>query len=173
MSWTEAKIQNLLAEDFNKRSCVCVPNCGVFGWIADLIRVTPRLLTAEYEIKISRADFRADTKGGHKKFRQLCLTEGESYRAAGRPVPNYFWYVAPPGIIPRDEIPTYAGLIEVTSCFQTVRPAPRLHKQPLDAKQTMFLVRGIGLRYWQLRMSQGATSPPELVTTPVTLDDER
>jgi hypothetical protein len=51
-----------------------------------------------YEIKVSRADFRRDT---HKKQRGARLFS------------DRFWYVAPVGIIPHEEVPDWAGLIEV------------------------------------------------------------
>lgn len=50
-----------------------------------------------YEIKISRSDFRRDS---HKKQRGARLFS------------DRFWYVAPVGIIPHEEIPDWAGLIE-------------------------------------------------------------
>ena len=50
-----------------------------------------------YEIKISRADFRRDN---HKKQRGARLFS------------DRFWFIAPVGIIPHEEIPDWAGLIE-------------------------------------------------------------
>jgi len=50
-----------------------------------------------YEVKVSRADFRRDT---HKKQRGARLFS------------DRFWFVAPVGIIPHDEVPDWAGLIE-------------------------------------------------------------
>lgn len=52
-----------------------------------------------YEIKVSRSDFRRD---GHKKQR------------GARLFADRFWYVAPEGIIPHEEIPDWAGLIEAS-----------------------------------------------------------
>lgn len=51
-----------------------------------------------YEIKVSRADFRRDS---HKKQRSARLFS------------DRFWYIAPVGIIPHDEVPDWAGLLEV------------------------------------------------------------
>lgn len=50
-----------------------------------------------YEIKVSRSDFRRDT---HKKQRGARLFS------------DRFWYAAPVGIIPHEEVPDWAGLIE-------------------------------------------------------------
>ena len=51
-----------------------------------------------YEIKVSRADFRRDN---HKKQRGARLFSDK------------FWYIAPTGVIPHEEVPDWAGLIEV------------------------------------------------------------
>jgi len=42
--------------------------------------------------------------------------------------PNRFFYVAPPGVIPIELLPPYAGLIEVDGLASVVRRAPLLHK---------------------------------------------
>lgn len=51
-----------------------------------------------YEIKISRSDFRRDS---HQKQR------------GARLMSDQFYYIAPVGVIPHEEIPDWAGLIEV------------------------------------------------------------
>jgi hypothetical protein len=50
-----------------------------------------------YEIKVSRSDFRRDS---HKKQRGARLFS------------DRFWYVAPVGVIPHEDVPDWAGLIE-------------------------------------------------------------
>ena len=67
-----------------------------------------------YEIKISRADFRRDN---HKKQRGARLYS------------DRFWYVAPVGIIPHEEVPDWAGLIECEwycASFKNAKPYLRL-----------------------------------------------
>lgn len=51
-----------------------------------------------YEIKISRSDYKRDS---HKKQRGARLFS------------DYFFYIAPKGVIPEETIPDWAGLIEV------------------------------------------------------------
>lgn len=51
-----------------------------------------------YEIKVSRADFKRDS---HKKQRGARLYS------------DRFWYIAPEGVIPHEDIPDWAGLYEV------------------------------------------------------------
>lgn len=64
-----------------------------------------------YEVKVSRADFRRDN---HKKQRGARLFS------------DLFYYIAPVGVIPHDEVPDWAGLIEVEwKAFRHLRE-PRL-----------------------------------------------
>lgn len=75
-----------------------------------------------YEIKISRSDFRKD---GHRKQRGARLFS------------DRFWYVAPVGIIPHEEIPDWAGLIEVDwYCpSKTAKPYLRVREVILAPKR--------------------------------------
>ena len=113
-------------------------------WECDVIEITRAGYFREYEVKLTLADFRRDEGTDRrvfprpydqpprteKKHQQLALSDPRG--------PVEFWYVAPSGIIPREEIPEWAGLIEVKdhgpeasphwrfSASVTV-PAPRLH----------------------------------------------
>lgn len=63
MSWNENLIARALAlQTFNRRSLVVVPNCNWTGYECDLLVVTPDLRIIDVEIKISRADLKADAK---------------------------------------------------------------------------------------------------------------
>ncbi len=53
-----------------------------------------------YEIKVSRSDFLRELKHPEKRAPALRFS-------------NYFWFVAPPGVADRSEIPDECGLIEV------------------------------------------------------------
>jgi len=69
-----------------------------------------------YEIKVSRADFRRDT---HKKQRSARLFS------------DRFWYIAPVGVIPAEDVPDWAGLMEVEwHChkFAGAKPFLRIKK---------------------------------------------
>lgn len=61
MEWNENLIARALAlQTFNRRSLVVVPNCNWTGYECDLLVVTPDLRIIDVEIKISRADLKAD-----------------------------------------------------------------------------------------------------------------
>lgn len=60
-AWSEAYIARALATDFLARRYLClVPNCNWPGNECDLMAVTENMRIIDIEIKISRADFKAD-----------------------------------------------------------------------------------------------------------------
>lgn len=63
MNWTERNIARALATQFfNKKYLIVVPNCSATGYECDLLCVTENLRIIDIEIKISRADLKADAK---------------------------------------------------------------------------------------------------------------
>ncbi|WP_026384689.1 hypothetical protein [Achromobacter xylosoxidans] len=63
MSWSETSIARALArQTFNRKYLVVVPNCNWTGHECDLLAVTENLRIIDVEIKISRADLKADAK---------------------------------------------------------------------------------------------------------------
>lgn len=95
---------------------------GMEGRI-DFLAINPGPSTGNkataYEIKVSRADFRRDN---HKKQRGARLFSDQ------------FYYIAPVGVIPHDEVPDWAGLIEVEWKATRLRPDPYLtFKTPIRA----------------------------------------
>ena len=61
--WTENKIAAALARQvFNRKNLVVVPNCTWTGCECDLLVLTPTLRIIDVEVKISRADLKADAK---------------------------------------------------------------------------------------------------------------
>lgn len=63
MNWSETSIARALArQTFNRKYLVVVPNCNWTGHECDLLVVTENLRLIDIEIKISRADLKADAK---------------------------------------------------------------------------------------------------------------
>lgn len=63
MMWSERTIGRALAQQvFNRKYLVVVPNCNWTGYEADILVVTENLRLIDVEIKISRADLKADAK---------------------------------------------------------------------------------------------------------------
>lgn len=68
-----------------------------------------------YEIKISRADFRRDND--EKQSGALMYSDR-------------FWYVTPPDLLTKNDLPAWAGLQEWNGkSFRVIRRAPKLEKQ--------------------------------------------
>lgn len=106
-----------------------IENLYVFDWESDKLIITKSGLSYEFEIKISRGDFKND----FKKIDKHTILEGkeeyipsydkildawkprytEHYKVANRKKPNYFYYAVPEGMITPDEVPEYAGLVYV------------------------------------------------------------
>ena len=118
------------------------PNVYLFDWEADLLSLTKAGYIHEYEIKISRSDFMADSKKVDKHqalkngWRDLVEYETfrlEQYRQHPRVYkpeflknltpedkhrmsrPNYFWYVCPTDLIRAEDVPEHAGLMYVNN----------------------------------------------------------
>jgi hypothetical protein len=143
-----------------------IPNTSLWFWESDLIAVTGSDFCHEYEIKISRADFRADANKKNKHRILKSATGG----------PNYFWYVCMPGIIDEADVPKYAGLIHLipaklnvrhrtgyntvvkaTTVMKIIKQAPRRHATKMKDKGKDFIARGLMLRYWSLRCKNDIT----------------
>lgn len=85
-------------------------------WESDVLFVTRSGYFHEFEIKLSRSDFKADKKKSRK--------HDKLERGCG---PSEFYYVCPANMISIDEVPDYAGLAYVTSLGSLVikKKAPR------------------------------------------------
>jgi hypothetical protein len=137
---------------------------------ADLFCVRKSGLCDEFEIKISKADFRLDSKKV-VRYRELERDEWKTFRwnAARNNAPNmktkynalidgdlcvnYFWYVVPEDLIGLDEVPEFAGLIYVSeSGVVSIKRSPkRLHGTKLSLEEKYKIARKSTYRYWKLR----------------------
>ena len=129
--YIQRKLNNFFAPNSQK---YVIENLYVFNWESDKLIETRSGLLYEYEIKISRSDYKNDFK--NKKDKHVIL-EGkeeyvpsyeedkerfkhygsdfndEYYRTENFKKPNYFYYAVPEGMIDAGEVPSYAGLIYV------------------------------------------------------------
>ncbi len=148
-----------------------VPNFQAFyTGEMDVCSVMKSGLVNEYEIKISRSDFRADLKkkGKHPVIERILKT-GELIerrpRYSGNGVleiqisaPNFFYYVVPNDLVKPDEVPPYAGLIYVhpnNLCnFRTIKKAIRIHKEPLSTEKKYKIAESLMWRFWNMKEKQ-------------------
>lgn len=155
---TEADLQNaiyLYAVD-HRHTHLC-PNVCCYEWEADFLSVTQSGYVHEYECKVTFSDFRADAK---KVSKHQTLEHGGAR-------PNYFWYVCPEGLIPRELLPPYAGLLYAQQDgwrrgetgvelrkLRIVQPAQLLHKEKYSPQIAAHLATSISAKYWNLRLAQ-------------------
>lgn len=148
----EARIQFSLFNELNARGHIAIiPNVSWswLYWEADLISITKAKYMHEYEIKISKSDFKNDFK---KRKHTTMTRTGRTTR-----IPNYFWYVAPEDAIPMC-IPNYAGLILVVPLNKNaidhkliyVKKAMKLHSSKTPEVAIFKILRSIMFKYWNL-----------------------
>lgn len=146
-NFTEEYIQKKLDGFFaSSTQKYVMENLYVFGWESDKLIETRSGLIYEFEIKISKADFKNDFKNKEDKHKVLKSPQYAELFEEYFPVrtdkkPNYFYYAVPEGMITVDEVPEYAGLIYILSegatsdmngryvfnRFYIVKNAPKLH----------------------------------------------
>ena len=135
-------------------------NLYVFRWESDKFIETRSGLIYEFEIKVTRSDFKNDFKKedkhvileGKKEYipaydkvlDRWKMMHDKYYRTENFKKPNYFYYAVPEGMLTKDEVPEYAGLIYVLpepedgrwvdkdgrwcgNGFYVVKNAPKLH----------------------------------------------
>lgn len=126
------QIQQVLFKAYCKGSIV-VPNCCALTHEADVLVLRKTGYVAEFEVKVSRSDFKADFK---KVDKHRFLSGGHPWCA------NEFYYACEDGLIKPEEVPVYAGLVYIhTRWFSNasgqyysvltatvVKKAPRIHK---------------------------------------------
>lgn len=163
---SEAKIKasqyiNALARHIWTRN-LCIPNFTPNGWWeCDLAEFTPGGQFREYEVKLSVADFRADSKKSdeHSIFsdRQGPLLSKHQSLEIGHPyAPNQFWFVTPTGLLDPIVIPSWAGLIEISDNLgqREIKEAPVLHKNRKTDQQMLGYRKCFYYRYWNLRQKK-------------------
>lgn len=165
--YTEENIQFALNRMFTPNSIrYAIDGQYVFGWESDkIIMMRNSGLVYEFEIKISKADFKNEFKHKQRKhtilegkedyipeyYEQIQKIENSKlnedrkkrelewchksmdnnayYNVKLHKKPNFFYYVTPVNMLDVNDIPSYAGLIEINDygTLITVKKAPKLH----------------------------------------------
>lgn len=141
-------------------------NVFVFNNESDFLAVSRSNYTIEVEIKTSRADFKNDfskTDWGGKNKHDKLQSDKITFK------PNKFCFAVPEGMITKDEVPDYAGLIYIakTKDAYYIKHPKFLHKSNLlqDKRflkqilnkfyyQNMDLRRTLNAREWEIKYRQ-------------------
>lgn len=137
----EALLKNFFDFHQHKYCCSNFEGCGYDQ--ADVLTVNKTMYVFEFEVKISRGDFRNDFKKTSKHWHYSKGLFDKSVGDKKVRVPNKFYYACPPGLIQLDEVPIYAGLVYVSGFtllheqivqtkVKVIKPAPFLHKTKAD-----------------------------------------
>lgn len=180
--WTAREITKALCR-FNapfayNQNHVCVPNLShsMLDWEADLIVCSKKGFLTEVEIKISAADWKADSL--KYKWQPNLRHQRADGRSRGWDLIKEFWYVAPCELAIRYKemgIPNDTGVMSIgwgtlgrghepQIWFDTIRPAQALAgHRPLTPDQMMNLARLASMRVW--------TQPDPIVPTEPIVED--
>lgn len=166
ISFSEKSIISVLKDDWDLRHRfdLMVPNCFTqTDNEADFFGIRKSGMCDEFEIKISRSDFKNDVKKivrhyehgepSYKWAAPIALNVNKhKLLQAGGMAPNYFWFVVPEGLVKPDEIPEKFGLYYITDTggLRQVIPAKRLHKNKLPYEYRYYISKKMAYRYWDL-----------------------
>lgn len=143
VEWSEEKIIDVLERNFLSQPKYVIRNLYVFdkSWESDYLAMTKSGYLYEGEVKISRADFKADMKKKRKHQILEGTYEPKMIQPWGKEAytekvlkPNYFFYAVPEGLIEPEEVPEYAGLVymcDVWPYVKWVKNAPKIHGEKL------------------------------------------
>lgn len=161
MSLTAREIIQQLMRERHRRHFV-LPNYTPAGWWEnDVFEVTDAGFWHEYEVKVSRSDFLADREKRKASWQWKVQNPGKPLpskhgrlEAADPKGPNRFTFVVPAGLIQKEEVPEWAGLIEASPTKWKNRlslvskiQASRLHSGKIDPK---IVAHARSVCYWRM-----------------------
>jgi hypothetical protein len=166
---TERSVQNLFFRRRGQRYSTVMPNCTPPCWYeCDLLAITKAGYMYEFEIKLTRSDYRADAKKGAlplycRPFRQDTRTKHEQLADHDRNGPVRFWFIVPANLVSVDELPDWAGLLYLCGSpswpsFEDVRSAPRLHNNRMSEDMKDSIRQNLYWRYWNERLQNDKTA---------------
>ena len=125
MKLADEILLNLMVFARSSGSDVIIPNFFFGRYEMDLFKLSKNGYVTEYEVKISRADFKRDAaKGKSRKHENHSVGSGDA---------NRFWFVSPKGLIDKSELPNWAGLLEYENGrFAPVKVPGFIHKKKID-----------------------------------------
>lgn len=151
---TAKEIQKHLRVYFSHAKYV-VDNVYVFGdkyKETDVLIINQNGFCGDYEIKISKQDYKAEFKNKSLKHEILekghytCKGNSSYVKIKGKwkpskpgdkiqcERPNKFWFIVPENLISIEDIPKYAGLMYMSESgkIKIIKQAPFLHKEKLE-----------------------------------------
>ena len=151
---SEKSLAKILVDNFsrpNSKWKAFVPNCYTLPENeCDLFGVRKSLLTDEFEIKISRQDFLQD-KQKRVRFNYGQWYDKQEAYVEGLMPTNYFWYVTYVGICNKEDIPEFAGWIEINKSGSILirKEAPKTNKTKMSEKDIIHHLMKLSGKFWK------------------------
>ena len=163
-NWIEKVLHRYVVKNINLPQQFALPRVTPQGWWeSDIWTMTKAGYWHEYEIKTSRSDLKADAKKHRyiKRSRTDIVFKHDELFLKSEAGPNYFWFATPPDLVTLDEIPEWAGLVEIdwkpiyadqfiASNLKVIKKAPRLHKVKFSEKRFEQIKTSMMYRYMSL-----------------------
>lgn len=107
----------------------------------DVISISASDYIYEYEVKISKSDFKNDFKKPKHKLMSERRCIKNTKKGMLYLTPNYFYFVVPENLINKEEVPEYAGLMYINDNmeFIIIKKAPLLHKEKANSDFIRFI----------------------------------
>lgn len=142
------EICDALMNQVIESTCILIPSFFYHGWEMDLCKIRKNGMVIEYEIKISRHDFKNDFKKTGVDPTTYTTQNKHELILSGLTDINRFYFVTTPGLIQPDEIPYYAGLMEYNRYkgFTTIKAAPLIHKRSVPESRFFGLAKSLSSR---------------------------
>ena len=151
-------IQNVIARNrtYSTRYTMMIPNCyTIHDNEADMLAIRKSGYYDEFEIKISRSDFKLDeSKQVYIDIDNKRTKVNKSRALTNGSMSNYFWYCVPENLITIDEVPEYAGLIYIypSGYLREIKQPKKLHNNKMNIETQFKHVKKLGYRYWDNRL---------------------
>lgn len=165
---TTKEIYKALNKYYQPRAYYCVENIYAFCQYykeTDFLVVNNNGYIADYEIKVSLSDLKAEFK--NKPLKHSILETGnitlpytyfrnkqrfETGESIPCKRPNKFWFITPENLVTVNEVPHYSGLMYVLESgeIKIIKQAPFLHKEKIDLEPV--LCRKFYYSYLQLKV---------------------
>jgi len=163
--WTEARIALILSQRLLGRVSLAVPNCNWTGYECDLLVIEKKLRIIDVEIKISRADLKADRSKSKWWINRPWSRRNTPGVPETRRWPDKVWkhYYAMPRSIwdpvsGPSWVPADSGVILVTESNSMVlarvaKPNPKA--TPITPSDAIDLARLASIRMWAVLAAKG------------------
>jgi hypothetical protein len=133
-----------------KQEIIVLPNYYFGRYEMDLFCLNQKEEIVEYETKVTKQDYKIDFLKAHYEDKKLVMKHNlikEGKRS------NKFYFVVPEGLVTKEEVPDYCGLIyqRPLGGFRVVKRAPLLHDRKPELPFYKALVKTMAYRESNIR----------------------